>query len=295
MHFNGRYFSQKVDLHDKSIIENANDFHNFDIFAFNYWNDEAKEIKYQIDDGCLIDQMLADWHSAVIGNAGVFDDAKKQTALDNLYKNNYKPTMRNITNVWRNFALNDESGTIICSYPDGVRTPAIPIPYGDECMTGFEYALAGLMLANGHIEEGKAIAKAVRDRYDGEKRNPWNEMECGSNYARSMASYALLPICSGFKFDMAKGYIGFSPILSEVGQYLWSVSDTWGTVKTELSGHTLNIYGDALSVSAYALGEGKAAKAVKADGRSVGFENRDGFAVFENNISVSDKLEIIFQ
>ena len=43
-------------------------------------------------------------------------------------------------------------------------------------------------------EEGFRVVKAVRDRFDGEKRNLWNEFECGSNNARSMASYALIPI-----------------------------------------------------------------------------------------------------
>ena len=39
-------------------------------------------------------------------------------------------------------SLNDEAGTIICSYPEGANLPAIPIPYCEETMTGFEYALA---------------------------------------------------------------------------------------------------------------------------------------------------------
>ena len=164
--------------------------------ADNYWNDESEEIKYQVAEGCIIDQMLADWHAAIIGEREIFDRDKKGRALESLYKYNFKPSMREVANMWRNFALNDESGTVICSYPDSAKLPAIPISYCEECMTGFEYALAGLMLANGYIDEGCAMVKAVRDRYDGERRNPWNEIECGSNYARSMASFALMPICS---------------------------------------------------------------------------------------------------
>ncbi len=50
--FNGEYFIQKIDLSDKSIIE------KFDAVN-DYWNEETKEIKYQIRNGCEIDQILA--------------------------------------------------------------------------------------------------------------------------------------------------------------------------------------------------------------------------------------------
>ena len=50
-----------------------------------------------------------------------------------------------MSNMWRNFAVNDESATIICSYPNKDNMPSIPLSYCDEAMTGFEYALAGLM------------------------------------------------------------------------------------------------------------------------------------------------------
>ena len=48
------------------------------------------------------------------------------------------------------------------------------------------------MIMTGLVDEGMTCVEAIRQRYDGERRNPWNEFECGSNYARSMASYALL-------------------------------------------------------------------------------------------------------
>ena len=88
--------------------------------------------------------------------------------------------------------------TVVCNYPDNTEKPAIPISYCEETMTGFEYSFAGLLLSRGLIEDGLKVVKAVRDRYDGKKRNPWNEIECGSNYVRSMASFALIPILSGF-------------------------------------------------------------------------------------------------
>ena len=262
--FNGEYFYQRVALGDKATVAafGAED---------EYWNAEAEQIKYQVAEGCIIDQMLADFHAAAIGVPGVFDEAKKQIALDSLYRYNFKPSMREVTNMWRNFALNDEAGTVICSYPETVQTPVIPIPYCEECMTGFEYALAALMLANGKHGEAEAMVRAIRDRYDGEKRNPWNEIECGSNYARSMASFALLPIASGFSFDMTKKHIGFAPRLSEEGKFFFSVENTWGTVEISRERHILTVHGAPLTLASYGVKGADRVKSVQADGREVAF------------------------
>ena len=280
--FNGRYFCQSINLSDKSIVD------RFD--ASHYWNSEAKEIKYQVADGCIIDQMLADWHAVLIGANGVFDPAKKKTALAHLYKNNYKGSMRDVTNMWRNFALNDEQGTVICSYPDDVKLPAIPIPYCEETMTGFEYALAGLMISEGFIAEGESMIKAIRDRYDGEKRNPWNEIECGSNYARSMASYALMPIYSGFTFDMTQKHIGFAPIFNE-GKYLFSVGESWGTVELDGATCRLLVQGNSLSLNSISVSNIENIKSVTVDGCNVDFKTENGKIILDN-IEIKEVLYI---
>ena len=163
-----------------------------------------------------------------------------------------------------------EAGTVICSYPDGIRVPAIPVPYCEETMTGFEYALAGLMIACGYRAEGEEMVKAVRDRYDGEKRNPWNEIECGSNYARSMASYALMPIYSGFTFDMTEKYMGFDPINGE-GSFLWSVGNTYGRVRISEEKCELLVLGEPLSLSSLGLPKADKVLSVTADGGEVSF------------------------
>lgn len=140
-------------------------------------------------------------------------------------------------------------------------------------MTGFEYALAGLMAATGYIKEGETMVRAIRDRYDGEKRNPWNEIECGHNYARTMASYALMPIYSGFSFDMTQKYIGFAPIVKGDGQYVWSVGNTWGTVRFAGKLCVLTVQGDPLKLEAFGLRNADVAASVCADGETVAFES----------------------
>ncbi len=281
--FNGSYFCQKVDLTDKSIVDRFG-------AADSYWNEEAKEIKYQIADGSIIDQMLADWHAVLIGVDDVFDSEKKKIALENMYKNNFNKSMREVTNMWRVFSLNDEAGTIMCAYPDGSKIPAIPITYCEETMTGFEYALAGLMIAEGFTAEGETMVKAIRDRYDGEKRNPWNEIECGSNYARSMASYALMPIYSGFTFDMTEKHIGFAPISGE-GKYLFSVCESWGTVEFDRTGCRISMLGNPLLLRSLSVPDCEKVKSVTVDGVCVDFEIADGMLLL-SDIEIHRELRL---
>lgn len=280
--FNGEYYGQIINLKDKSVLE------RFD--ANGYWNDEAQEIKYQIGEGCIIDQMLADWHAAVLGLNEVFDKDKKRVALKNLYKNNFKTNLREVANPWRTFALNDEAGTLICTYPDKSKTPAMPIPYCEECMTGFEYAFAGLLLANGFEKEGLTAVNAVRARYDGEKRNPWNEIECGSNYARSMASFALLNIYSGFRFDMTRGFIGFYPILSGDGAFLWSVAEAWGTISFSKKSIKLRVLGGKIELREFGTPNAAQVKLVRADKNKLDFSCENQVVRFKNTLIYSELI-----
>ncbi len=230
--FNGNYFYQQIDLKDKTMVERYEDGTSL-IGASTmkaYWNEEASEIKYQIGEGCGVDQVLAQWHANIIGLGEIFDPEKTKKALKSIYRHNFIKEMRNFFNPCRLYCLNDEGGVVICSWPEGTVKPVVPAPYSEETMNGFEYQAAIHMIQEGLIIEGMDIIEAIRMRYDGERRNPWNEFECGSNYARSMASYALLPAFSGFTFDMAEQRIGFQPVSEELSEhrYFWSLSPAWG-------------------------------------------------------------------
>lgn len=283
--FNGSYYYHKVDLTDRTQPS------RYGVEA-KYWNEEAGEIKYQVAEGCLIDQMLAEWHAHLVGLEGVFHPEQKRVALKNLYKNNFKTSMREVTNTWRNFALNDESGTVMCTFPEGARIPAIPMMYCEETMTGFEYALAGLLISEGLVTEGESVVRAVRDRYDGEKRNPWNEIECGSNYARSMASFALLPIYSGFTFDMSRAHIGFAP-LSGAGSYLFAVKDSWGEFTLTPERATLTLYGNPLTLRSLSLPNADHITAVTVDGRAIPFTVKNGEIAFEST-EIKSEIALIY-
>ena len=212
--FNGEYYHQLIDISDKSLLEDFEEsaLSEEDSAVKAYWDEEHEEIMYQIGEGCEIDQVLAQWHANLYGLGEIFDPDQTRTALKSLFEINFKKSMRNFYNPCRNYCLNDEGGLVIAEWPEGKRKPMIPLPYSQETQNGYEYAAAIQMIQSGLVEEGMIAVAAIRDRYDGEKRNPWNEFECGSNYARSMAAYSLLNAFSGFSFDMVKGEIGFNPI-----------------------------------------------------------------------------------
>jgi uncharacterized protein (DUF608 family) len=248
--FNGEYYIQQIDLNDKALLEQFDttpDIHGNTVLTA-YWNDEHKEIKYQIKDGSVIDQLLAQWHANLYGLGDLFDPAQAKTATANIFKYNFKTSSRDTYNPCRIYSINDEGGLVICVWPNDTYQPMIPLPYSQETMHGYEYAAACLMLKEGMIEEGMTVVTSVRDRNDGEKRNPWNELECGSNYARSMASYALLNVFSGFEFDMVQKKLGFNPIQPEANgsRFFWSLDAAWGDIEITENVVTLHVHGGEL-------------------------------------------------
>jgi non-lysosomal glucosylceramidase len=231
--FNGEYYYQQINLQDRSILEpyceGGSLFGDSTLQA--YWNDEAGEIKYQIGEGCGVDQVVAQWHADICGLGDIFENAQVNSSLKSIYHYNFKKSMVDHFNPCRLYCLNDEGGVVICDWPEGRYKPVVPAPYSEETMNGFEYQAACHMIRRGLVQEGMEIVRAIRHRYDGERRNPWNEFECGSNYARSMASYDLLLAFSGFTFNLAEGMLGFNPIRrpGETVSYFWSVDSGWGT------------------------------------------------------------------
>jgi hypothetical protein len=108
--------------------------------------------------------------------------------------------------------------------------------YADEVWTGIEYQVAAHLVYEGHVAEGLAIVRGVRDRYDGHRRNPWNEVECGSHYARALASWSELLALSGFSWSAPELRLGFAPRVSE-GDFrcFFSAGAGWGVFSQRIA------------------------------------------------------------
>ena len=148
-------------------------------------------------------------------------------------------------------------------------------------------------MSRGHIDEALQVVRGVRDRYDGAKRNPWNEIECGSNYSRSMSSFSFLPILSGMTFDMGKGKLGFAPKLNaDDFKCLWSFDCAWGNVELKGSSAALNIAAGALKLSTFEATGIKNDAAVTVDGNAVNATIKDGVVTFAEPVVIKKNLII---
>ena len=101
--------------------------------------------------------------------------------------------------------------------------------YSDEVWTGIEYQVATHLIYEGFIEEAMEIVHGIRNRYNGKRRSPYNEIECGNHYARSMAAWGLLIALSGYEYDMTENKIKFSPRVQEEDfACFYSNGKSWG-------------------------------------------------------------------
>ena len=160
-------------------------------------------------------------------------------------------------------------------------------------MSGFEYAFAGLLLAEGMTEEARAVTRSVRDRYDGKKRNPFSEIECGSNYARPMSSFAFLPIFAGFSCDLTRGEIGFAPLTQKrLFRSFFACGGAWGSVRLNNKRFILSLAEGSLLLRRLRLPDAKKARELHVDGRRVPFLCEGDTLCFE--ASLKHSLSITF-
>ena len=107
-------------------------------------------------------------------------------------------------------------------------------------MNGFEYQAAGHMLWEGMLTESLAVTLAIHDHYHPSRRNPWNEVECGDHYARSMASYGVFLAACGFEYHGPRQHIGFAPRLTpENFKAAFTSAEGWGTFAQQLESAAL--------------------------------------------------------
>ncbi len=205
----------------------------------NYGSEEAQALlekegpKYQYGKGCLSDGVLGAWMAAACGLQGTLDPEKVKSHLKSIYRYNFREDLSLHANPQRpTYALGNEAGLLLCSWPKGGKL-SLPFVYSDEVWTGIEYQVASHLMMMGEVEEGLAIVRAIRDRYDGRVRNPFNEYECGHWYARAMSSYALIQGLTGVRYDAVEKVLYIRPSIQGDFRSFLATATGFGTVGIE--------------------------------------------------------------
>jgi len=233
--FNGQYYIQKVEGRPESQIAAGT---RVGMGAGN-----SLKPDYQMGDACLADQLLGQMQAHVAGLGYLLQEANVRAALKSVYKYNYRPNLSEHVDLQRTYALNDEGGVVVATYPLGKR-PDIPFPYFGEIWTGMDYQFAASLAFEGMMTEALNVVESTRRRFDGERRNPWNEPECGHHYARALASWASLIACSGFRYSAPQRELTLMPrTRRQAFRCFWSVPSGWGSFT-----HTLKPQGQSVQV-----------------------------------------------
>jgi non-lysosomal glucosylceramidase len=274
---NGFYVQRVPDVKDIKTLDVANQ---------EAWHASAMEaggVKYQYGDGCLSDQLLGQWFAAVVGLGHLLPAEHVRETLLSIYRYNFKHDFMDHMNTQRIYALNDEKGLLLCSWPRGNR-PALPFVYSDEVWTGIEYQVAAHLIYEGLVMEGLAITKGVRDRYDGQRRNPWNEVECGNHYARALSSWSLLTALSGYRYSAPDRRLDFDPRLNASDfRCFFTTGSGWGTFHQTISRQealaSIDLAGGSLTLRELGLRPGlpeTAAVTATVSGRTVAVSRSSG-------------------
>ncbi|MBI4027506.1 MAG: hypothetical protein HY360_21145 [Verrucomicrobia bacterium] len=212
--FNGEYFEQRIEWKKLSALSPVAEYEKR---TGRPCPPEVAELmeregpRNQYGKGCLSDGVLGAWLAEMCGLGEILDSSKVEGHLRAVYHNNFRKNLSGHANLFRpGYAVGNEGGLVLCTWPKGGK-PSLPFLYSGEVWTGIEYQVASHLMRTGHVRKGLEIVRACRARYDGTVRNPFNEYECGSWYARALSSYALLQGLTGARYDAVEKTLHLQP------------------------------------------------------------------------------------
>ena len=239
---------------------------NYDELLWNgeYYSQQGAGEAFGFGDGCLADQLFGQWWAHQLGLGHILPAGHVRAALAAIVRHNLREGFRGFEHGYRVFADGDDAGLLVCTWPRGGR-PAVPIRYADEVWTGVEYQVAAHCLFEGMTSDGLRLLRAVRARYDGSRRNPYNEIECGDHYARAMAGFSVLEAYTGAWYDAWAGHLRIGrgadryPLLAGTG---------WGEVRNSPATASVAILGGEVRLACVSV-QGGEIGAVQVDGEAV--------------------------
>ena len=99
----------------------------------------------------------------------------------------------------RKFCDNRDAGLYIATWggPQNPPPKHALLYTSEAAWSGVMYPYIGLALLHGHSDIALQCLTDLRGQYDGTRRSPYNEIECGDHYTRPMGGFSLFEIASG--------------------------------------------------------------------------------------------------
>jgi non-lysosomal glucosylceramidase len=218
-----------------------------------YYRQATEGEAFDFGDGCLADQLLGQWWAHQLDLGYLLPADHVRAALESIVRNNLRDGFSGFAHGYRVFADRDDSGLLVCTWPRGGR-PGVPIRYADEVWTGVEYQVAAHCMFEGMTNHGLRLLHAVQGRYDGSRRNPYNEIECGDHYSRAMAGLSVLEACTGAWYDAWDAHLRLG---RGVERYPLLAGTGWGEVRSTADTVSFRVLGGTVRISKVSLQAGE--------------------------------------
>lgn len=146
---------------------------------------------------CMADQLFGQWWANLCGLEPILDRGRIRRTLSTILRLCWKGSDEGLVN---GACLDGRRPSLegLIEFPNGgswaVGSQA------DRPWTGTEYAVASLLIQEGMVDEGLAVAEAVHDRYVS-AGNPFSHVEAGPHYYRALSVWTVLTALQGLRLD----------------------------------------------------------------------------------------------
>lgn len=192
------------------------------------------EPTYFRSDACDANQLWGQNWAFQLGLGDILSQENCEKAAESIFKYTWTPNISTVYDVAparrRILAAPGEGAMVNAFWPNDPIQPFENTHSKSDVWTGLEYEAACDMINAGRLDDALVVIKAVDDRYDGAKRNPWNEIEGADHYVRSMHAWNIQQCLNGYFYDGPKGILKFNPRLTpECFKSFFSAAEGWGS------------------------------------------------------------------
>lgn len=213
----------------------------------------AEGPSYQYATGVLTTTMLGEWLAETAGLQTNLKRDQVRQCLHAMITHNLKRDLRRHANPQRpGYAFGDEAGLLVCTWPDN-DAPTLPFPYCSEAWPSLEYQTAAHLLRHGDIDQALDLVAIARARYSGLRRNPFDEIECGHWYGRSLASYDLLAAWSGVRYDAVSQTMHVAPVVGGDLDLPFINGSAWGMLEVRAGSVRYRPIAGSLTITSWVI------------------------------------------